>query len=237
MSRFPPTAKAVVAGWLLATVMLLGVPVSARAASRQAATLTAGKAICDAAVTHREATLSALIAEVGAAPHVTQADKATLSAALHSAAAGLQALKTSFDADRTLAQLRVDCRRIVTGFYVYLFLVPQVHLVAAADRVQSASGPLSDLAGLIGDQITAAAARGENVSSAQGYDTDISTQLAAAEQAAATAAATVVVLAASGYPGNRPTIESARASLGDAERDLAAAVSAASAALAALKVA
>jgi hypothetical protein len=223
--------RILLAALLVAAVAIAGAPGVAGAQ----VTLTADKTLCDTAVSNRVNTLDGLLADVNSAPNVTEQDKATLGANLQAAVTGLQALKATFDADTTLVQLRVDCRKVVTGFYVYLFLVPQTHLVVAGDRVLAAAGALNSFASLIDNQIKVAQARGENVASAQGYANDITDKVTAAEQAASSAQAAVLPLTAAGYPGNRPTLTGARSSMGTAAGDLTGALAAAQHAVRALE--
>jgi hypothetical protein len=218
--------------WILAVAAVFVVP---GVAGAQGATLAASRAICDTAVNRRVSDLTALKADIATATHVSAADKATLDANITTAITGLQALKATFDADTTLAQLRVDCRKVVTGFYVYLFLVPQSHTVVAADRTMAAGAALTNLASLIQAQITADQAKGKSVSSAEGYETEIGVKASAAEQDATTAESAVLPLTAAGYPANRPTLVTALADMQSAKGAIAAALSDAQNALSALK--
>lgn len=223
-------ARALAVAWVLAVVAIFAMP---GVAGAQAATVAAAKALCNASVARRVNDLTGLKALVAAAPNVTAADKATLSTNLTDAITGLQALETTFDADTTLATVRVDCRKIVTNFYVYLFLVPQSHLVVAGDRVAAAGGALREVASLIEAQITAD--KGKNTSSAQGYESEIGVKVAAAQSAASTAQGSVIPLTAAGYPGNKPTLVAARADMSNAQGAIQAAYADAQNAIKALK--
>lgn len=224
-------ARAVVAAWVLAALAVFATP---GVSGAQSTTLAAAKALCDSAVSKRVTALTALKADVDAASHVTAQNKATLDANISGTISGLQGLQGTVDADTTLLKLRADCRKIVTQYYVYLFLVPQSRLVVAADRVKAAADGLTSLATLLQARVNAAQKNGKNVSSAQGDVDEIAAKVSAAEQAAEGAQAAVLPLVATGYPGNRSALVSARASMQSAYGALVGALAAAQNAIAAL---
>ena len=197
---------------VLASLVLAAAPGPAGA---QVATLAEGKSLCDAAIAKRLTDLASVKTLLGGASHVTEPDRTSLDAQLDAATAGLTGLKATIDADTTLRQLRIDCRMIVTSYRVYLVLIPKVHLVVAADRVDAAVDVLSRLAALL------QARPGETPNPTL---TDLANKVGAAEQAASGIPIALLPLQASGYPANRPALASARASLAAAQADLTAAL-------------
>lgn len=91
------------------------------------------KARVDLNVAHREVTIGKLTAALAARQHVTDAHRAALSGLFTSDAAGLKAVDATVQADTTCQQAVTDGRTVVTDYRVYMLLVPQTHLVAAAD--------------------------------------------------------------------------------------------------------
>jgi hypothetical protein len=173
--------------------------------------------------------------DLDATPSVASADRATLDAQIDATVTGLTTLKATFDADATLAAVRSDCRRVVTDERVYALLIPRVELVRAAGRVQAAMGTLHHLAGLLQARVNAAKGRNRDTTSAQGYVTDLGLKADEAAKAVADVPAAVLPLGAAGYPGNRPVLVSARASVDTARGALQGAVAAAGSAITALK--
>jgi hypothetical protein len=204
-------------------------------AGAQAGAIDAAKNICDAAVARRLTSLASVKADLDATPSIASTDRATLDAQIDATRTGLRALKATFDADTTLAKVRADCGRVVSDYRVDALLIPRVELVRAAGRVQAAAATLKHLAGLLQAQVDAAKGRGKDVTSAQGYVTDLGLKADAATRAAAGIPTAVLPLTAAGYPANRPVLVAARASVDSARGALTGAIAAADSALTALK--
>ena len=200
-----------------------------------ATTVPAAKTLCDAAVTRRLTSLSTVRTNLDTATNVAGSDRTNLDAELDAAVSGLTNLKGTIDADTTLAKVRSDCKQIVTGFYVYVFLIPKVELVRATDRVDAAAAVLKSLQGLLQGLVNADLAKGKNVTAAQGFVTDLGVKVSAATTSATSAASAVLPLTAAGFPGNRPTIVSALAALKSAAGTLQGAEAAGSNAVRELK--
>jgi hypothetical protein len=216
------------------SVLVLPGPTGAQTGA-QAGAIDAAKKICDAAVARRLTSLATVKADLDATPSVASADRATLDAQIDATSAGLTALKATFDADTTLAKVRTDCRRVVSDERVYELLIPRVELVRAAGRVQAAAGTLKHLAGLLQAEVNAAKGRNKDITSAQGYVTDLGLKADAATKAVAGIPTAVLPLDAAGYPGNRPVLVGARASVASAHGAMTGAIAAAGSAIAALK--
>ena len=211
---------------------VLGLPGLAGA---QAGGVDAAKKTCDTAVARRLTSLGSAKADLDATPSVAGADRVTLDAQIEATRTGLTALKATFDADTTLEKVRTDCRRVVSDYRVYALLIPRVELVRAAGRVQAAAGTLKHLAGLLQAGVNAARGQTKDTTSAQGYVTDLGLKADTAAKTVAGVPAAVLPLDAAGYPGNRPVVVGARASLDSARGALTGAVAAAGSAIAALK--
>lgn len=221
-------SRAIVA-CLLACLALVAAPGLAGA---QVATLAEGKALCDTAITKRVTDLAAVRRLLDAATRVGASDRATLDGQIDPASRGLTTLKGTIDADTTLRQLRLDCRTIVTTYRVYLVLIPKAHLVVAAGRVLAASAALNNVATLVQGKIAASGGASGTLQTAL---TDLTAKAGGAQAAAGGIPGALLPLEASGYPANRPTLLSARASLATAQTDLAAALADAKTIQAALK--
>lgn len=198
------------------------------------AVLQSSKAVCDNAVFRRLDTLNTLFPNLDAATHVTGTDRALLQTEIATTASGLTSLKAAIDADTTLLKVRADCRLIVTRYRVDAFLVPQVQMVRSADRIESALDSLGHLRLALQGRIAAASAHGRDVTAARGFVGDLVLKIAATSTAVSGVPGSLLALQASGYPGNRPALLSARSSLATGSGDLRGALSDANQAVAAL---
>jgi hypothetical protein len=203
-------------------------------ASAQSGPVDAVRKICDAAIAKRLTSLGAVKKTLDAAP-VSAPDRVSLDSQIDAAVTGLTALKATIDADATLARLRTDCRKVVSDYYVDALLIPRVELVRATARVQAAAGTLKHLAGLLQTRVDAAKARNKDITSAQGYVTDLGLKADAATKAVAGVPSAVLPLGAAGFPASRPVLAGARASVESARGALKGAVAAAGSATGAIK--
>jgi hypothetical protein len=204
-------------------------------AGAQGVTIQAAKTACDGSISVRVTNLGTAQKDLDAGPGVDAATKATLDQQISAAISGLGTLKTIIDADATLVRVRADCRRIVTDYYVDALLLPKIQLVRASGKVGAAATTLKHLAGLLQARLDAARARNKDTTSAQGFVTDLGLKADAATKAVAGVPAAVLPLAPAGFPGNRATLVTARASVDTARGALKGAVAAAQNAINALK--
>ena len=149
---------------------------------------------CTVAIDRRLGQLGALTSRVTAAPNLTDADEAALAGIVSSASTGLGQLKTTIAADTDLATLQGHCRGIVTGYLVYASVMPQVHVVIAADNVAAAADRLDQVAAKLVDAIAAAKAAGKDTSAAEAKPADMQQEIAAGRAAVAGVADPVLAL-------------------------------------------
>lgn len=229
-------------GWphFLVTVMLgvatvVALPGQASAqGSIGTETLPVAHTICDNAISRRLNDLQLVEAAVNASVNMTAADRSSLDAIISQTISGLMALETKINADTTLVALRADCATIVTGYRVYLLVDPQARLVVGADRALAAASTLTNLAALLQTNITQKQSAGSDVGDAPSELTQLMGDIQAARTSASGVPGQVAPLMPAGYPGNRPVLVNARSQLGTAQSDLAAAVQASQAIIAAL---
>jgi hypothetical protein len=114
--------------------------------------LTAVKALANARVQGRIATLHALALAVQDSKFLTSDERDTLSGRISSDLTGLGALATKMSGESTAAAVRTDETAMVDDYRVYLLMAPQVRLTdafaaesAAARTLQQAYGTLQGL--------------------------------------------------------------------------------------------
>ena len=172
------------------------------------------------AVSAREAALQKMTSDVNDSADITSSDNATLLGQLSADASGLQTLLGTIDADTTVAKALADTETIVTGYRVFLLEQPKVHLVIAADTETTIESNLQSKLPSIQTAINNSSASAAQKAAAQTAFNDCTTQLAAAQSASAGIVSDVITLLPSGYPGNQPTLVSARDSAQTVRSDL-----------------
>ncbi len=193
---------------------------TAAMADKAVARLAKVRANADKEIDRRVAVLNKLVTKLGVLKGVTDAQKATLTAQVQAEIANLTALKAKIDADTDLATLKADKKSIVDSYRVFLLFVPQITITAHADRILGTAAILQTLADKLSVRVDAAKTAGKNVTAASAKLADMNAKIADAISQANNAITTVGGLTPSGYPGNKPTLISARKMLATARTDL-----------------
>jgi hypothetical protein len=128
----------------------------------------------------RTATLNTLQAAVNGAQRLAPAHKAQLTSIVSADLSGLAALKTKVSGETTAAAVRADATSMVTGYRVYLLVVPQVRLTVAADLAGAAGLQLRQVHDTLAAAVAAAKRSGKDVSKAEADLADMLTQIDAA---------------------------------------------------------
>jgi hypothetical protein len=172
------------------------------------------------AVSARETALQQMTEDVNKSADITQSDKATLLGQISADESDLQTLLSTIDADTKGAQGLADTETIVTGYRVFLLERPKVHLVIAADTETTIESNLQSKLPSIQTAINKSSASAAQKAAAQTAFNECTTQLAAAQSASSGIVSEVINLLPSGYPGNQPTLVSARDSAQTARSEL-----------------
>jgi hypothetical protein len=200
----------------LAVAAPAGAQTSTTAANRrsqaQGAALDAVKGRAKQAIDARLTTLSRLSSLVSGAQHLSASNRSTLGQQLATATSGLTALETKIEGDGDMQTLLTDARSIVTSYRVYLLVEPKVHEVVAADRMLA-----------VVDAFTAVLTKLEGIKTSaadKALLADAKAKVADAASKARAVPGAVVDLPPSGYPGNRPALQTARDGLRTGRQDL-----------------
>ena len=186
----------------------------------QAAILACIKQRSATAISNRETWLEQLTTDVKVSADITAADRSTLLGQLQSDETGLDGLNTTIQNDTSVKQAWEDAQTIVTGYRVYLLETPKVHLVIAADTEATVESEISSVMPALQTAINDSTASAADKQKAQTAFDDCTSQLAAAQSASSGVVSEVIDLLPSGYPGNQPTLVSARQSEVTARQDL-----------------
>lgn len=195
--------------------------------SVSAAAETRAKQHADQEIDRRIKNLTELSTHIGEMKRLSSADKASLSATISAQVTALEALKAQIDAETDLTALKTEIQSIAKEYRIYMLVLPQVRIAAAADKIQSATASLQ----AVGDKVKTRldAYTGANASTLQGLYTDMLAKIASANtsaQAAVTETATLkpdngdATIAAA----NKTALDDARAKVKSATTDLKTAV-------------
>ena len=186
-----------------------------RRAAAQAAAMDTIKAKAKQAIDMRLTTLSSLGSLVSSAQHLSSANRSALIQQITNEKTGLTALETKIQGDTDLQTLTTDARSIVSAYRVYLLVEPKVHEVVASDRMLAVVDAFETVFGKIDNKVTA--------DSDKALYADAKAKVADAKAQAQSVPGTVLDLMPLDYPGNRPSLLSARDALRTGRQDIATA--------------
>ncbi len=171
-------------------------------------------------IDRRITSLDRLIAKINAFKKLSSTQKSTMVSQIQTEITNLTALKAKIDADTDNATLKTDIQSIVKGFRIYALFVPKIHILATSEGLDVAADRMSSLAGKLEARIAEAKIKGEDTASLDLLLTDMKAKITDAKTQAQAARDLVTPLTPDGYPGNKTTLQSARAKLVAGRRDL-----------------
>lgn len=190
--------------------------------------------------TKREGDLSSLLSRINGMTHVSDATKSSITTAVQAVIAELGTLKTKITSDTDTATLKSDTDAVIKGTRVYMLVVPQARILAAADRVGVVADMITALNTKLVARITAAEALGKDMSAQKTTDADLVAKLADAKTQALAAINAVSGLTPDNgdktkMQANEAALKTGRTAIAAAERDIRAAEKDAKMIIAALK--
>jgi hypothetical protein len=188
-------------------------------------TLAAVQAAAAAKTGQRTTSLTAAIAKVTAATHLTSADKTTILGILNGDLAAMPTVAATVAADTTFAQATADYRTVYTGYRVYAVAIPQARYAAASDALTAGLPRLTTaqakLAGLLSGKDAA-----KSTPALQADLADMTTKIATATTALSGLSARALAVTPSSYNADhsalssiKPSLVSAQAALKQARQD------------------
>lgn len=177
----------------------------------------------DKEIDRRVASLTKLISRINDMKRVTADQKTTLTTQVQNAITSLTALKAKIDADTDITTLQTDVKSVITEYRVYALLIPEIEIIAAADRELDLSDKLSSISGKLQARIQDAQSKGKDVSSLQTMLSDMQAKISDSKTQAQNAINTVSALTPEGFPNNKPILQSARPMIKTSHEDLVAA--------------
>jgi hypothetical protein len=183
----------------------------------------------------RIASLDTAIAKVTANTSLSSADRATILSTLHGDLTGMGTVASAIAADTSIAQATTDYRTIFTSYRVYAVALPQAHFAASADALEGTALPKLTAARQKLSDALAGPKASKSTPALQADLTDMTTQIAAAQQALSGLAAAALAVTPAAYDANHAVLTPVRQSLTTASAAVKAARADAKTVLAALR--
>jgi len=106
-------------------------------------------------IDRRVAALNKLNNRVGEMVKVSASEKASLSSSIQAQISILNALKIKIDADTDATVLTTDIKSITSSYRIFLLVIPQGAIIAAADRVETVADLMTTLSAKLQTRIAA----------------------------------------------------------------------------------
>jgi hypothetical protein len=180
---------------------------------------TKAKARGDQEIDRRTTNLNEVLGRIGEMKKVNDTDKANLQSTVSAEITTLTALKAKIDADSVLADLKSDVQSITKSYRVYALLLPQIHVIAAADRSVTTVQQMAVLEGKLAMRIASSTG---DTTALIAADTDLKAKVTDANTQAS--AAVGVVAALQPDNGDAKIAASNRAALKDAQSKIKLAI-------------
>lgn len=195
--------------------------VGTKAAANLSTRIANAKSHAEQEITRRVTSLNALNARIQDMKRLVADQKTAFAATIQTQIVALTALQTKITADADIDTLKTDIKSITESYRIFMLVMPQIQINAAADRIQTTAAALTALSGKLSARITDAQTKGKDVATLQTNLTDMNTRIADAN----TQATAAITLTASLKPdnGDATVAASNKAALKDARTKLAAA--------------
>lgn len=195
--------------------------VGAKAAATLQTRIANAKSRAEQEITRRVTSLNGLGARIHDMGRIVADQKAAFAAAIQTQINALTALQAKISADADLDTLKADIKSITEMYRIYMLVLPQININAAADRIQNATEAMTTLSSKLSTRIDEAKAASKDVATLQVNLTDMNTRIASAN----TQAAAAISMTAGLKPdnGDKAVEASSKAALKDARVKLQAA--------------
>ncbi len=161
-------------------------------ATLRAELITRAENRADQEISRRINALNALIARINNMRRLSSSDKSGLAATIQSQITLLQNLQAQIAADaqaQSTSSLKTDIQSITKAYRIFMLVIPQGALEAAADRILNVADAMSTLAGKLQTRVSDVQAAGKDTSSTVSVFADMNAKIADAktqDQAAVT---------------------------------------------------
>jgi hypothetical protein len=176
-------------------------------------------------IDRRTKALTELTSVIQGMRHLTDEQKNNFSANYAKIITSLNELKAKIAADTELATLKTDIQSITQSYRIFMLVIPQGRILAAAERIQAVAASEKEIATKLSTRIDEAAAGGKDVRDLKTILSDMQAKAAeAAELATAATSAVADLIPDEGDTtkagANSQTIKDARAKIKTALKDV-----------------
>jgi len=180
-----------------------------------------------AEIDRRITSLNALLTRLSDIKNIPDVQKSALATNIQGLIDQMNNLKTAINGDATLDSLKADIKSITTDYRVYALAMPQVRIIAAADRITTIVNMLSAISSKLSARITGSTNLG-NLADLQNALSDLDAKAADAQSQAMAATQEVAVLVPDQgdkdkMAANTAALKDARTKIQAAQKDIAAA--------------
>lgn len=194
--------------------------VATGAANRQIKAVANLKTKGDKEIDRRVASLINVITRLNETKRLTDGERQKLISGVQAEINSLTQLKAKIDAGTDLATLRADIQSIVKSYRTYVVYIPQIHIIAAADKIIEIADQITAMTGKLQADIDRAQSEGRDTVAMRAALTDLQAKVNDAKIQATAAKDEVMSLTPDGYPGNKATLQDARSKIKAATQDL-----------------
>ena len=182
-------------------------------------------------INRRVGALNALDTRINGMVNVSGSDKSTLSSNIQAQITAMKNLQTQIAADVTAnstTSVKADIQSITKSYRIFMLVIPQGAIEAAADRVLDVAGMLSTLAGQLQTRITAAQSGGADMSASASALADMKSKITDAQTQANAAVSEIASLQPDNgsttlQTSNTAALKDARSKIQAGQQDLVAA--------------
>jgi hypothetical protein len=195
------------------------------AAEKASSTMLRAKEKANKEIDRRIKGLDKLVERVKKAKKLTDAQKASLTKLVQDQKTALMDLKAKIAADTDLATLRADIQSIGKSHRIYALVLPQIEVIATADRALTLADTIAALGVKLQARITEAQAAGKDVTALNALMTSLNAQVSDAKTKAQAAIDLVLTLTPDNgdqakFAANRKALQDARVKVREAHKAL-----------------
>jgi hypothetical protein len=172
-------------------------------------------------INNRVTSLNALIKQIENAKKISAAQKTDLINQIQAEIISITALEAQLKADNSLAQAKVDFQNIFAQHYIYIFYLPKIERIIAADAILQATSTFdSSVIPLLQGFINQVKTKGGDVTEMQTEISDLQTQITAANNLATAVINSLAQIQATQFKANSSIMKTSQQNLQSARADL-----------------
>ena len=188
------------------------------------ARITKAKERAHQEITRRITAMQELSTRIQGMARVSDASKASISSTLQAQISNLTTLDAKIAADTDIDTIKTDIKSITSSYRIYMLVMPQGRILAAADRSKTVAANLTTFSGKLATRITEAQTAGKDVAALNSLLADMNAKIADITVQADAAIALVSGLTPDNgdkakQEANKKALDEARAKIKTAQED------------------